>query len=70
MPNHRESKALIVGDTMNIEYGQLIGKNIQIMNEKEIKKAINSLKKLMEYDFENVITYHGCPFNDKIKKED
>ena len=38
---------------MNIEDGQLIGKNTPIMNEEEIKKAINSLKKLMEYDVDN-----------------
>ena len=48
---------------MNIEDGQLIGKNTPIMNEEEIKKAINSLKKLMEYDVENVISYHRGLFN-------
>lgn len=59
---HKESKTLIIGDTMNIEDGQLIEKNTQIMNE-EIKKAINSLKKLIEYDVENVISYHRGLFN-------
>ena len=48
---------------MNIEDGQLIGKNTPIMNEEEIKKAINSLKKLIEYDVENVISYHRDLFN-------
>ena len=38
MPNHKESKTLIVGDTINIEHGQIIGKNTQIMN-KRIKKS-------------------------------
>ena len=59
----KESKTLIVGDAMNIEDGQLIGKNTPIMNEEEIKKAINSLKKLIEYDVENVISYHRDLFN-------
>jgi hypothetical protein len=72
MPYHKYSKTLIVGDAMNIEDGQLIGKNTQIMNEKEIKKAINSIKKLMEYNVENVTTYHKGLFNDnqyqKIKE--
>jgi hypothetical protein len=63
MSNLKEFKALIIGDTMNIEDGQLIGKKTQIIDEKEIKKTINSLKKLMEYDFENVISYHRGLFN-------
>lgn len=58
MINYKESKAFIVGDKMNLEDKQLIGKNTQIINEEEIKKAINSLKKLMEYNVENVISYH------------
>ena len=70
MTFHKESKTLIVGDTMNIKNGQLAGNNTQIMNEK-IKKAINSLK-LMEHDVENVITYHRGLFNNnpnqKIKE--
>ncbi|MEL7669550.1 hypothetical protein [Methanobacterium sp.] len=45
---------------MNIKDEQLTGKNTQIRNEEEIKKAINSLKKLREYNVENVITYHSC----------
>ncbi len=49
---------------MNIKNRQLTGNNTQIMNEEEeIKKAINSPKKLMEYDVENVITYHRGLFN-------
>jgi hypothetical protein len=53
---------------MNIEDRQLFGNNTQIMNEEEIKKAIKSLKKFREYDVENLITYHGGPFNDNPKK--
>ena len=69
MPNHKEFKTLIVGDAMNIEDGQLIGKNTPIMNEEEIKKVISSLKKLIEYNVENVITYHGGPFNDNTNQK-
>ncbi len=67
MPNYKKFKAPIVGDTMNIEDGQLIGKNTQIINE-EIK-AINSLKKLMEHDVENMISYHRVIQSD-IKRID
>ena len=68
MPYLKESKTLIVGDTMNIEDRQLTGKNTQIMNEEEIKKAINFLKKLMEYYIGNVITYHRGLSNNNLKK--
>ncbi len=61
---HKESKTLIVGDAMNVIDGQLIGPNIQNMDEEEAKTAINSLKKFTEYDVENVISYHGGLFND------
>jgi hypothetical protein len=54
---------------MNIEDGQLFRNNTQIMNEEKIKKAIKSLKKFMEYDVENLITYHGGPFNDNPNKK-
>ncbi len=38
------------------------------MDEKEIKKAMKSLKKFMEYNVENLITYHRSPFNDNPHK--
>jgi hypothetical protein len=60
---HKDYKTLIVGDTMNIDDGQLIEKNTQIMNEEEIKKAINSFK--VEYNIENVISYPRGIFNSK-----
>ncbi len=61
---HKMSKTLIVGDAMNIVKGQLVGPNLQNMNDEEARDAINSLKKFTEYDIENVITYHGGLFND------
>jgi hypothetical protein len=39
------------------------------MNEEEIKKSIKSLKKFSEYDVDNLITYHGGPFNDNPNKK-
>lgn len=54
---------------MNIEDGKLFGNNTQIMNEEEIKKAIKSLKKFMEYDIENLITYHRSQFNHNPNKK-
>lgn len=60
---HKETKTLIAGDAMNIVDGQLTGPNKQIMNEEDVKTAINSLKKFKEYDIENVISYHGGLFN-------
>jgi len=65
---HKDSKALTVGDTMNIEDGQLIEKNTQIMNEEETKKASNSIK-LMEYNIENVIYYHRGIFNNNSNQK-
>jgi len=59
----------IVGDTMNIKDGQLIGSNTQIMNEEKIKKPIKSLKKFMEYDVKNLITYHRGQFNENPTKK-
>lgn len=48
---------------MGFENGQLTGTNTQLLNEEDAKTAINSFKKLMEYDFENVISYHRGLFN-------
>ena len=62
---HQMSKTLIVGDTMNIIDDQLVGPNKDMMGEEEAMDAINSLKKLIDYDIVNIITYHGGLFNDK-----
>jgi glyoxylase-like metal-dependent hydrolase (beta-lactamase superfamily II) len=61
---HKKSKTLIAGDAMNIFNGQLVGPNKQIMDEKDVDIAINSLKKLEEYDIKNVISYHGGLYQD------
>jgi glyoxylase-like metal-dependent hydrolase (beta-lactamase superfamily II) len=62
---HQMSKTLIVGDTMNIMDGQLVGPNKDTMSGNEANDAINSIKKFKDYDIMNIITYHGGLFNDK-----
>jgi glyoxylase-like metal-dependent hydrolase (beta-lactamase superfamily II) len=66
---HEESKSLIVGDALNIDEEQLIVTNTQALNEKERKIVINWLKKFIELDVENVITYHGGLFNDNSNQK-
>jgi glyoxylase-like metal-dependent hydrolase (beta-lactamase superfamily II) len=71
---HQMSKTLIAGDAMNILHGQLVGPNEDPMSEDGVNAndAINSLKKLEDYDIKNIITYHGGLFNnspnEKIKE--
>jgi len=62
---HKTSKTMIVGDALNVIDGQLAGPNIQLMNEEETEKAINSLKKLEKFDIRNVVSYHGGFFSNK-----
>lgn len=68
---HQMSKTLIAGDAMNILHGQLVGPNEDPMSEDGVNanNAINSLKKLEDYDIVNIITYHGGLFNDKPNEE-
>jgi glyoxylase-like metal-dependent hydrolase (beta-lactamase superfamily II) len=63
---HQRSKTLIAGDAMNILHGQLVGPNEDPMSEDGVNAndAINSLKKLKDYDIKNIISYHGGLFND------
>jgi glyoxylase-like metal-dependent hydrolase (beta-lactamase superfamily II) len=60
---HKQSKTLIVGDAMNIVDGQLIGPNIDSMDDKDVTLATDSLKKFEDYVIKNLITYHGGLFN-------
>ena len=39
------------------------------MNEEKIKKPIKSLKKFMEYDVKNLITYYRGQFNENPTKK-
>lgn len=52
-----QSKTLVTGDAMNLVDGKLIGPNPEYTYDMDL--AMQSLKKLTEYDIENVICYHG-----------
>lgn len=64
---HQTSKTLIAGDALNILHGELVGPNADPMREDGVNAndAIDSLKKLEDYDIVNIITYHGGLFSDK-----
>lgn len=69
---HKESKSLIVGDALNIEYGQLVVTHREAMRKKELEIIKGWLEKLCEFDIENVIAYHTGLLNNnptqKIKE--
>ncbi len=53
----KQSKILIAGDMLNIIDGDLVGPDPQ--HTPDVHSALESLKKLTQYDVEKVITYHG-----------
>ena len=55
-------KALITGDALNIEAGQLIGPKPEFTYDMET--AVKSLKKLLSFDIETLICYHGGIYKD------
>lgn len=62
MPGHisvysREFKALITGDAMVSENGELFLANPQYTLD--MKEAIKSIEKFLEYDIQQIICYHG-----------
>ncbi|MGC5328686.1 MBL fold metallo-hydrolase [Brevibacillus sp. SYSU BS000544] len=58
---HKQSKTLIAGDALGIVDGQLIGPEPQYTLD--MAAARKSLKKLMEYDIQSIICYHGGLYN-------
>lgn len=54
---HKESKSLISGDALVIEAGELVIALPQYTLD--MKEAKNSIKKLLNYDIDRVICYHG-----------
>ena len=60
---HEPSKTLIAGDALNINNGKLVGPKLQILTGDEAKTALLSLEKLVSYDIENVVCYHGGLYN-------
>jgi glyoxylase-like metal-dependent hydrolase (beta-lactamase superfamily II) len=63
---HKPSKTLIAGDAMIVADGRLLGPNPQYTLD--MKTAIESLKKLMQYDIETVICYHGGLYKDNANR--
>ena len=62
----KKYKTLITGDALNVSEGQLHGPNPMFTYDME--EAINSLKKLAQYDIETVIYYHGGIFNNNANQ--
>lgn len=66
---HKPSKTLITGDAMTITEGELTGPNKLLLNEDELRIALDSLRKLENYEVENIITYHGGLFSNKPQQK-
>lgn len=62
----RKYKTLVAGDAMNVMGGKLVGPNT--IFTLDMKQGIESLKKLLNYDIETVICYHGGIFIDRPKE--
>ncbi len=60
---HKESKTLIAGDALNFYGEDLVITHLETMNKEEIGIVASWLKKFLEYDVDQVITYHGGLFN-------
>lgn len=71
MPGHisiymREFKTLVSGDALVVENEMLAIANPQFTLD--IDMAKNSVKKLLEYDIDTLICYHGGIYKGDIKK--
>ena len=62
-----ENKILIAGDQLNIDNGELSGPNP--LHTPDMKQATDSLKKLLPFDIEKVVTYHGGLFTSNPNKK-
>ncbi|MEW9698888.1 MBL fold metallo-hydrolase [Paenibacillus sp. SI8] len=63
---HIESKTLISGDALTSRDGVLLGPEPKFTPDMET--ALESLRKLLNFDIETVITYHGGVCTDRIKE--
>lgn len=62
----KQSKILIAGDALEVRDGKLMLISPQFSFDSEL--SIKSLKKLMQYDIETVICYHGGVYNNKVNE--
>lgn len=71
MPGHislyvKKEKVLIAGDALTVENGELCMAMPQfILN---MQDAQNSIRKLLNYDIEKIICYHGGLYNSDVKR--
>lgn len=62
---HKESKSMIVGDALVLENGEL---SIALPKYTlDIKKALKSVEKFLNYDIDRIICYHGGVYTKDIK---
>ncbi|SPF46956.1 Zn-dependent hydrolase, glyoxylase [Candidatus Desulfosporosinus infrequens] len=59
-------KTLITGDALNVVNGELVGPNAEYTPDMGMAKK--SLGKLVQYDIETVICYHGGVYQENAKK--
>jgi glyoxylase-like metal-dependent hydrolase (beta-lactamase superfamily II) len=64
---HHPSKTLIAGDAMRVIDRQLLGPDPHATLD--MTEAIKSLKKLLAYDIENVICYHGGLYKKNVNQQ-
>lgn len=62
---HKESKSMIVGDALVLENGEL---SIALPKYTlDIKEALKSVEKFLNYDIDRIICYHGGVYTKDIK---
>jgi glyoxylase-like metal-dependent hydrolase (beta-lactamase superfamily II) len=61
-----QSKILVAGDAMVVAEGELRGPNPRSAHD--IDTAVKSLQKLMRYNIETVVCYHGGVYKDSANK--
>jgi glyoxylase-like metal-dependent hydrolase (beta-lactamase superfamily II) len=62
----KKGKTLIAGDALVVENGELGIANPQYTLD--MREAKNSIKKLLNYDIERIICYHGGVFTENIRE--
>jgi glyoxylase-like metal-dependent hydrolase (beta-lactamase superfamily II) len=63
----KKYKTLVTGDALNVFHGELYGPNpIYTFN---LEEATSSLKKLLKYDIQTVMCYHGGVFNNNANEK-
>lgn len=72
MPGHisvlaKEKKTLITGDALVVLDGELIPSNPQ--HTLDMEKAKESIKRLLNYDINTLICYHGGVYSDNVQEK-